>query len=138
MTFWLRRCMRAVALAERDDAARAVAEDLHLDVARLLDIALEEHAAAAEVLARQPRHLIEAPPPDPPRGGTSCMPMPPPPAVLLSITGIADALAPRLRAAAASTSRSLPGSSGTPARAASARAVCFRPKSRICAARRAR
>ena len=48
-----------VTFAERDDAASTVAEDLHLDVACLLDIALEEHPAAAEVLARQPLHLVQ-------------------------------------------------------------------------------
>ncbi len=40
----------AITLAERNDAARAVAEDLHLHVPRPLDEALEEQASIAEVL----------------------------------------------------------------------------------------
>ena len=59
------------------------------------------------------------------------MPIPPPPAVLFSITG-----KPISRAAAtaspASDSSGLPGASGTPARRATSRATCFRPKVRIC------
>ncbi len=44
---------RAVALAERRDRAAPVAEDLHLDVARRLDVALDEEPARAEVAAAQ-------------------------------------------------------------------------------------
>ena len=43
---------RAFALVEMDHIAGGVAEDLDLDVARLLDIALQQHAIAAERVAR--------------------------------------------------------------------------------------
>ncbi len=45
---------RAIALAERNDVARAIAEELHLDVARSLDVLLEEQPAVAEVVLREP------------------------------------------------------------------------------------
>ena len=49
---------RAVALEEVDDVAARVAEDLELDVPRLLDVALEEQAIVAERLHRlAPRRL---------------------------------------------------------------------------------
>ena len=45
---------RAVALAERDDRARGVGEQLDLDVARPLDVALAEHAIVPERGRRLP------------------------------------------------------------------------------------
>src|SRR6185312_4280074 len=39
---------RAVTLAEMDDVALTVGEDLHLDVARAIEIALEEDRGVAE------------------------------------------------------------------------------------------
>ena len=78
---------RAVALAEREDAALPVAEDLHLDVARALDEASR---------GRRRRRRSSAAPAAAPASKASAsaaasrqtrMPMPPPPAVLLSITG---------------------------------------------------
>ena len=45
---------RAVALAERDDGARGVGEELDLDVARPLDVALAEHAIVPEGGRRLP------------------------------------------------------------------------------------
>ena len=58
---------------------------------------------------------------------------------LLAYSGVAHigymliGLAAASSADGRSGSRSVPGSSGSPARCASARAVCLRPKSRICA-----
>ena len=52
---------RAVALAERNDAAVLVGEHLHLDVARMGQVFLEEHAAVAEGglgLARRRRERL--------------------------------------------------------------------------------
>ena len=43
---------RAFALVEVDDVAVAVAEHLHFDVARLADVALDQHAVAAEGAGR--------------------------------------------------------------------------------------
>src|SRR5260221_8050294 len=48
-----------IALTQRHDGARTVAEDLHLDVPRPLDVLLEKYAAAAEVLRRKPFHGAE-------------------------------------------------------------------------------
>ena len=77
---------RALALAQVDDVAVAVAEDLELDVARLDQVLLEVDRAVAEGL----RRLVA-------RGGelavdllgasTMRMPRPPPPAAALRITG---------------------------------------------------
>src|SRR5690349_20598527 len=43
---------RALALAEMDDVTMLIAEHLDLDMARLLDIFLDEHAIIAEARAR--------------------------------------------------------------------------------------
>ena len=83
---------RAVALAERDDLALAVAEDLHLDVARTRYVLLQEHAAVAESCCRRAARRCRRRARSSASSAHCCMPMPPPPAVLLSITGIADAL----------------------------------------------
>src|SRR5258708_6767694 len=48
-----------IALTQRHDSARAIAEDLHLDVPRPLDILLEKYSAPAEVLGRKPFHGAE-------------------------------------------------------------------------------
>ena len=87
MTFWLRRCSRAVALAERDDLARAVAEDLHLDVARAARRTSRGRRPLAEVALRQPLHGLERARELAASLRQTRMPMPPPPAVLFSITG---------------------------------------------------
>ncbi len=77
---------RALALAEMDDVAVLVAEHLNLDMARLLDIFLDEHAVVAEARLRLRLrrveaflHLFAA--------IAMRMPLPPPPADALIITG---------------------------------------------------
>ncbi len=50
---------RAVAFAERDDPALAIAEDLHLDVARARYEFLQKYAAVAEIAACQAPYAIE-------------------------------------------------------------------------------
>ncbi|VWB57099.1 hypothetical protein BST28156_02670 [Burkholderia stagnalis] len=50
---------RAVALAERDHAAAPVAEDLHLDVPRVLDELLQIDARMREVRAAEPHDALE-------------------------------------------------------------------------------
>ena len=50
---------RAVTLAERDHSAAAIAEDLHFDVARLIDVTLDEHAGIAEKLLAETLHALE-------------------------------------------------------------------------------
>src|SRR6185312_1793518 len=50
---------RAVALAEMDDVAVRVGEDLHLDVARVFEVALDVHRRVGEVrLALATRRLV--------------------------------------------------------------------------------
>ena len=48
ITFWWRRCKRAIALEQVDDIAVAVAEDLHLDMARGGDPLLQQHFIIAK------------------------------------------------------------------------------------------
>src|SRR5690606_19342589 len=45
---------RAIALAEGNDGARAIAEDLHFDVSRALDVLLDEKPSFAEAALRKP------------------------------------------------------------------------------------
>jgi hypothetical protein len=77
---------RAVALEQRDDAAVRVAEDLHLDVAGVDDVALQEHGVVAERGRGLPRALATA-------SASSCgvrrsaCPRPPPPNAALTSTG---------------------------------------------------
>ena len=52
---------RAVSLAERDDRAISVAEDLHFDMPRVRQVLLEEHAGIAKVVRCQAPHGIECP-----------------------------------------------------------------------------
>ena len=52
MIFWWRRWIGALALAEVDDVAVRVREHLDLDVARLLEVALEEDRVVPECALR--------------------------------------------------------------------------------------
>ena len=78
---------RAVALAEMDHVAVRVGEHLHLDVARILEVALDVDRRVGEV--RLPlalrrlerlRRLVGA-------SATTFMPLPPPPAAALISSG---------------------------------------------------
>jgi hypothetical protein len=62
-----------------------VAEHLDLDVARLLDELLDEHAVVAEAARASLRHALK--PSRPPSFQAIRMPLPPPPADALIITG---------------------------------------------------
>ena len=77
---------RAVALEEMHDIAVPVGEDLHLDVARRLDVALKQHLVVAEggkrLALRARQRVVEVD--DRP---TRRMPRPPPPATALISTG---------------------------------------------------
>ena len=127
--FWCRRWMEQSRSNRRDDAAVRVAEDLHLDVAGVDDVALQEHRAVAERRRRLPPGA---------RDGLGQLP------------GVGDdphaapAAAERrldqhreADAAAASAARSMsastvtPGSIGTPAAAISALASIFEPMASI-------
>jgi hypothetical protein len=77
---------RAVALEQVDDIAVRVAEHLHLDMARVEDIFLDQHAIVAEgrcrlALARDSASAKSR------RRSTLRMPLPPPPATALISTG---------------------------------------------------
>ena len=77
---------RAVALAERDHAARPSPKICTSTWRASRDEALEETPPSPKLCARRPLHAVEA---RAQLGGIAAerMPMPPPPAVLLSITG---------------------------------------------------
>ena len=77
---------RAVALAQVDDVAVAVAEDLDLDMARALDELLDVERAVAERRLRLGRSRIERAR-DVGFARTMRMPRPPPPALALISTG---------------------------------------------------
>ncbi len=78
---------RAFALAEMDDVAVRIAQHLDLDVARLLDVFLDEDAVVGKARLRLARAPSET------RRATSAslaamrMPLPPPPAEALIMTG---------------------------------------------------
>ncbi len=88
ITFWWRRCDRAVALEQMHRVAMRVGEDLHLDVARPLQIAFDQHASSPNAEARFLRcadssacvELRSA-------AWTTRMPLPPPPDDALISTG---------------------------------------------------
>ncbi len=83
----MRALQRAVALAEMDDLAAAVAEQLHLDMPRPVEIAFEIDRIVAErglrLGLRQRQHVA----PVRPASCASFMPRPPPPADAFSSTG---------------------------------------------------
>ena len=78
---------RALALAEVDDGAVMIAEDLELDVARVLDVLLDVDVADAERRFRLALRGLERLAPVSPALRMTRMPRPPPPATALMITG---------------------------------------------------
>ncbi len=114
---------RALPLEQMHHVAVGVAEDLHLDVPRGVEVALEEHGAVAEAAAASRRRW-------PPRSAapaslrTTRMPRPPPPNAALTSTGkpicsAADGARPAASAGSGSA-RGVDRSTG-PRRAARAR-----------------
>ena len=77
---------RAVALEQVDDIAVAVAEHLHLDVARREDVFFDQHAVVAEAGRRLALALSSASS-NSLASSTRRMPLPPPPATALISTG---------------------------------------------------
>jgi hypothetical protein len=77
---------RAVALEQVDDIAVAVAEHLHLDVARREDIFLDQHAVVAERGRRLALAAVSMSG-ELGRASTRRIPLPPPPATALISTG---------------------------------------------------
>ena len=78
---------RAFALEQMDRIALAVADDLHLDVARPLDIGLGVDAAVAEIALRLAGGDARGLPRVRRRERTMLMPLPPPPAAALISSG---------------------------------------------------
>ena len=77
---------RALALAEVHDGAVRVGEHLDLDVARALEVALDQHPGVAE--RRLPsRRAASSAPSSSPAARTARMPLPPPPATALIMSG---------------------------------------------------
>ena len=129
---------RAVAFAEMDHAALAVAQHLDLDVARPLEIALEIDI----VVARRRPALRPAPAAESRRSSSSSratfMPRPPPPAAALIITGKPILLAASSAASAIGRPRRRAGHHGNArARSPPACAATLSPISLICVGRRA-
>ncbi len=126
---------RAVALAERDHAALAVAEDLHLDVARVGHEAFEDRrgrrrswpARCAARSSNRSRSSL----------GVGAELHADAAAAGGALQHHRDSRCARPRRSASSTSAStpVPGSSGTPLALAISRAVCLRPKARRCSGR---
>ena len=87
ISFWWRRCAEQSRVADPHHVAVLVADDLHLDVARPGEVALDVDLVAAEERLR----LALAPTPSPPRPrratATTFMPRPPPPNAALMATG---------------------------------------------------
>ena len=86
MSFWWRRCTRAVALAQVDRVAVAIAEHLDLDVAGMLDEPLEDQRGVAEGAAGLAPRAASASA-NSAGARTSRMPRPPPPATALTSSG---------------------------------------------------
>ena len=78
---------RAFALAEIEHVAMRVAQHLDLDVARIDDEFLDEHAVVAERAFRLRARATRSPRALPPAFQAMRMPLPPPPAEALIITG---------------------------------------------------
>ena len=84
--FLIATLRRAFALVEMDHLAVRVAEDLDLDVARMFDVALQQHAVAAERVARFALAAFEIRQ-ELAESRTMRMPLPPPPCAALIISG---------------------------------------------------
>ena len=78
---------RALPLVQRHDVAVGVGEDLDLDVAAALDVALAEHGAVAERRRRPPAAAASRASSSSPSVRTMRMPRPPPPADALTSSG---------------------------------------------------
>ena len=111
MTFWCRRCKRAFALAEVDDVAVVVGQDLHLDVPRRVDQPLQEEGVIAEGAAATRRAVASVAAMSSSRS-TTCMPLPPPPAEGLISRGKPTPGAASISAASVKPGSAMPGTHG--------------------------
>ena len=118
ITFWWRRWRLHSRSPRWTQRAVRVGEHLHLDVARALEVALDEQPVVAEgragLAARRPERLGSSS-----GARTTRMPLPPPPATALTQHAAAPCAGPLddLLVAEATRPRS-PGTTGTPASAA--------------------
>ena len=78
---------RAVALADDQDGAVGVADDLHLDVPAVLDVRLAEDGRVAERARRLVARELDGASRARPASRTTRMPRPPPPLLALTSTG---------------------------------------------------
>ncbi len=123
---------RAIALAEMDGAAAAVAEDLDFDVARLLEIFLEIDRASPKADFASFAAVDKATR----RSASLCatfMPRPPPPAAAFTSTE-AIFLAIAIASSSGPTAPSEPGTTGMPSFLAVFLASILSPIRRICSA----
>ena len=123
-TFWWRRCTEHSRSPRCDDVAVLVGQDLDLDVARLLDEALEVDGAVAEGRDRLARTRASTASTTSSGPRTRRMPLPPPPTAALTSSGkpTPSAVATTWRAVVASSSVA-PGTTGTPPADTVARAL---------------
>ena len=126
---------RAVALAEMDGAALAVAEHLDFDVARPLEIFFQIERIVAERGLGFGARGRPAPTQARSSARTTFMPRPPPPAAALSSTGKPMSRANRRASSSEPTPPSEPGTTGMPSSLAVRLAAILSPIRRICSAR---
>ena len=123
---------RAVALAEVDGVALAVAEHLDLDVARLLQILLDVDGIVVERGLGFGARRRRAPSPRSAALVATFMPRPPPPAVALIRTGKPMSLATFIASVSLVIAPSEPGTTGMPRLLAVSLASILSPMMRMC------
>jgi hypothetical protein len=116
---------RAVALAQVDDVAVAVGEDLDLDVAGIGQVALEvDRRVGEELLAAAPSKAASSSE----ASSATRKPLPPPPPAAFTATGKPMSASMIRRASSTSATGSVvPGTIGTPAAFMSSRARVLEP-----------
>ena len=124
---------RAVALAEVDDVAVIVREDLHLDVARVVEVPLDVHGGVGEVRLAFPRARLERTLDLVGRAGDA-KPLPAPTGRRLDRDRVADLLGGGENVVDARAGAVVPGTTGTPAARIRSRAAILEPMASIASA----
>ena len=117
----------ALALEEVDDASKPIAEDLKLDVARPLEIALEVHPVGNQKPLWATRRASAIAVGRSSRRSTRDMPLPPPPADALTRRGAPISAPLRWSDSSSPADSSVPGTTGNPALFMRRRAAILSP-----------